>query len=236
MQERYLGDSHDFAKYALLRHLSQSMSARLGVNWYLTRPEHVDTVGNNDGEKRHHLGSRQWHGWEPDILDQLRSFSLLSQRRIQRVAEMGILPADTLFVDDFVPVRERAAWHAEAQATLQPSSIVFLDPDNGFEVRSMTPRRAPKYALHSEAIDYVRRGKIVVGIQFARQCDPISKALMVRTHLMAAGGLHDAIPVIRARMAPNLLFISISPPAAAAELSGAIRLFAQNREKIEIIE
>ena len=55
MQERYLGDSHDFLKYALLRHLSGELGLRLGVDWYLTRPESVDCPGNNDGEKRQHL-------------------------------------------------------------------------------------------------------------------------------------------------------------------------------------
>ena len=34
MRERYLGDSHDFLKYALLRHQSGELGLRLGVNGY----------------------------------------------------------------------------------------------------------------------------------------------------------------------------------------------------------
>jgi hypothetical protein len=236
VQERYLGDSHDYAKYALLRHLNAAMAGRLGINWYLTQPEQVDAVGNNDGEKRHHLGNRLWTGWEADIRDRLESFSLITERRITRIPEIGILPGDTLFVDDLVPVVGRATWHKNAQAKLHESSIVFLDPDNGFEVRSMSRKRAPKYAFYSEAIDYVRQGKTVVAIQFARQCDPVNKALTVRRHLMTTGGYQSAIPVIRARMAPNLLFIFLSPPSAVGELTFAIKEFARGREKIEIIE
>jgi hypothetical protein len=33
MQLRYLGDSHDYIKFALLRHLHRSLNIRIGVNW-----------------------------------------------------------------------------------------------------------------------------------------------------------------------------------------------------------
>jgi len=46
MQEGYLGDSHDFLKYALLRRLHARTGMRLGVNWYRTEPEAVDHLGS----------------------------------------------------------------------------------------------------------------------------------------------------------------------------------------------
>ncbi|HEV2488092.1 MAG TPA: hypothetical protein VGT08_21400 [Terracidiphilus sp.] len=47
MQERYLGDVHDYIKFALLRHLEKALDVRIGVNWYLTDPEN-----NEDGGQR----------------------------------------------------------------------------------------------------------------------------------------------------------------------------------------
>jgi hypothetical protein len=211
------------------------IGGRLGVNWYLTRPENVDPVGNKDGEKRHHIGVKRWRGWEYDLLGKLSSLSLLSDRRIERIGQLEILPPDTLFVGEQVPVEGRALWHERAGKRVSEASIVFLDPDNGFEVPSMSRRRAPKYAFYSEAADYLRMGKIVVSIQFARQCDPITRGQAVRLRLMEVSNLHDAVPIIRARMAPNLLFIAQAPALIKAQLTLAIESFAQNREKIDLI-
>ena len=85
MQERYLGDSHDFLKYALLRHLHRTLDIRLGVNWYLTRPEHVDKAGNNDGEKRHHLKGGAWRGIDPDLYDVIAKFDDPAHRAIANI-------------------------------------------------------------------------------------------------------------------------------------------------------
>ena len=44
MQERYLGDVHDFFKYRFLRHLASETSYRIGLNWYRPRLEDVDLM------------------------------------------------------------------------------------------------------------------------------------------------------------------------------------------------
>ena len=50
MQHRYVGDRNDFIKYALLRRVRKALGEpSLGVNWYLTDPEKVDT----DAEHSH---------------------------------------------------------------------------------------------------------------------------------------------------------------------------------------
>ena len=58
MQEKYVGDTPDFVKYALLRALCVDNDdyppLRLGVNWYLTLGDEVDRADNMDGEMRHH--------------------------------------------------------------------------------------------------------------------------------------------------------------------------------------
>lgn len=236
MQERYLGDSHDYAKFALLRHVGTRLDGQIGVNWYLTDPGFVDKVGNKDGEQRHHLPKR-WAGWEGDILDELRKFASFSERRINQIPKLSILPSNTLYFEELVPTVDRLLWHQRAQNALAQASIVFLDPDNGLEVASMSRKRAPKYALYSEAADYCRDGKIVILIQFARQCDPVNKASVVREKLSNFAGLggRGHMPVVRARMAPNVLFLFLAPPSSEAKLADAITSFSNGRDKIEII-
>ena len=76
MQTRYLGNSHDFIKFALLRHVHRHCGLRLGVNWYLTSADEVDRHGSSDGEMRHHLTHLAWRAWDPDLLEAVRDFEL----------------------------------------------------------------------------------------------------------------------------------------------------------------
>lgn len=235
MQERYLGDSHDYVKYSLLRHLSQALDMRIGLNWYLTQSEQVDKVGNKDGEKRHHFGSKVWDGWDVGLLAQLEGLQHPSSRSLARFYCSGILPGNTLFFDDIVPIVDRDKWHRRAADGLSPADLIFLDPDNGFEIASMARKRSPKYALFREAADFVCAGKTVVSIQFARQCNPIDRALKVREQFSKVVGCEIPIPVIRARLSPNLLFITSAPLSQASAVASAIKAFADGRDKIELV-
>lgn len=235
MQERYLGDSHDFLKYALLRHLNAQLGVRVGVNWHLARPENVDRPGNNDGEKRHHLKGGSWQKIDPDLLQKIAEFSDSSNRQIGRVADLEILPQQTLFFEDYLCSSERSKWHANALSELAGSDLIFLDPDNGFEVASMTRRTEPKYALFDEARDYYERGQIVVGIQFARQCDPVARAVDVRKALQQACGGAQPLPVVRGRVAPNILFVTVAPPQLVPAVASALEQFASHAAKIELV-
>lgn len=226
MQERYLGDSHDFLKYALLRKLKQSLGLKLGINWYLTRPEEVDRPDNNDGEKRHHLTAPHWALIDHELFNVIRQFELPSSRRLKHVGEWGLLPNDTVYFDEAVPASDRDGWLRRSMETLAPASLVFMDPDNGFEVASMTRKTRPKYSLFEEAAAYANNNQAVVGIQFARQCDPIKRAAGIRDRLVEQHGERAMLPVIRGRVAPNILFFTIAPAARLADFDHAIRGFA----------
>lgn len=235
MQERYLGDSHDFLKYGLLRHFHRELDLQLGVNWYLAKPENVDRPGNNDGEKRHHLKGGVWKALDPDLFDRISGFEDPAERRLDRIAAWGVLPPLTAYYSENICSSDRHSWHANGLNALEGCDLVFLDPDNGFEVPSMTSRTAPKYALYKEAADYVRRGKVVVGIQFARQCDPIARAREVRQRFLDACGGGSVLPVVRGRVAPNILFVTAAPGPLVAAIDASIRNFCNRSEKVELV-
>jgi hypothetical protein len=235
MQERYLGDSHDFLKYALLRHIRKTTGLRLGINWYLTSPEQVDRPGNNDGEKRHHLRGGVWEEADPELFARIHSFDAPANRTLANVADLGILPRDTYYYDNPVSALDRHGWHAAGLDALGQSDLVFLDPDNGFEVKSMTTRTQPKYALYDEAASYHATGKAVIAIQFARQCHPVQRAADVRQKLVALCGQSANLPVLRGRVAPNLLFFAIAPAEMTPSIDGALRGFAEKCGKVDLI-
>lgn len=235
MQERYLGDCHDFLKYALLRHLNASLGVRLGINWYLTKPEAVDRPGNNDGEKRHHLKGGIWHATDPELLQGLRGFEDRARRTFTNVAEWGLLPRDTVYFDDEVSSVDRPGWHQRSLNALASTDLVFLDPDNGFEVQSMTRRTTPKYALFSEAQEHLAAGKMVVAIQFSRQCDPVVRAQAIRSELEQRCGAIAGVPVVRGRVAPNILFFTLAPKLASDLISETLSAFAAKCGKVDLI-
>jgi len=235
MQERYLGDSHDFVKYALLRYLHSNLNLRVGVNWYLTERT-IDHCSNNDGEKRHHLKGGSWQRWDASLFDSIRIFEEKKHRVLRKVSAHKILPADTLYFEDIVPTSDRTLWHERGMSALSGADIVFLDPDNGFEVKSASSKKLPKYSLYSEAVDYHKQGKIVVSIQFARQCCPERKARDIRANLYEQASYTAQLPILRGRVAPNILFIFLAPSADASRLTQTLINFsAMSEGKAELI-
>ena len=228
MQEHYLGDVHDFMKYALLRSLSEQLELRLGVNWYHTRTE-PDSI---DGNKRDFLSSAEWAGWEPDLVERIAGLQDPSDRRFGRFSELGILPASTIYHEDPVPTADRKAWQESARKTLTDAHMVFLDPDNGFEVSSMQSHTSVKYALFQEAVDFLRDGKVVITIQFAPRQPVVSYARTRRSELHEVSETRHCLPVIRGRAAsPNILFFALAPTNRIPRVERALGNFAKGSPK-----
>jgi hypothetical protein len=163
MRHNFVNDIGDYAKYALLRALctSSQPTIRLGVIWYLT--EHVER--NNDGRKRSHLLTTGWDDLDPDLLARMRqienSLSSSDQLNLNLIEASGVLPHSTAYFSEPIPrvrgtarqrVSERAAWFERARKAVSDCDLVFLDPDNGLEVRSVpiTSPVSSKYTTVAE--------------------------------------------------------------------------------------
>lgn len=244
MQERYLGDVHDFVKYALLRFLHDALGLRIGVNWYKSCPEDLGESYSDDGEQRYHLKNGEWEEWDSDLFKRILHFEHSAERRLDRIRVLGILPADTLYFEDIVPVevKERCSWHQRARSIFTDTDLVFLDPDNGFQVKSMKPQKSPNYSFFQEAVDFLLMDKVVVGIQFARQCDPKEWGITRREQLHALAGNRDILPIVSGRVSPNILFLTLAPPQRVKQVRKAILdfsncspKFARDKRRAEII-
>ena len=186
MRHNYAGDQGDYTKYALLNQLAGDGQLVVGINWYLT--EHHEN--NADGGVRPHLEKPgEWEHLDTPLLtrmvDVFREVAA-DDRRVQLLHDLQMLhgvktqPVAPVFFDDPLPtggmataarIAAREAWHRAAMAKLHASDIVFLDPDNGFEVKSRGPisKWRCKYATYAEVNDYLAAGKSVVPYQHARR-------------------------------------------------------------------
>ena len=232
MQERYLGDVHDFFIFRFLRHLALETAFKIGLNWYLTRPEDVDPPNCKDGEQRFHLLGRdreQWKEWDTDLFEKLLTFKEIGGRNLSHFYQQRILGGQTRYFDEFVPTAQNKVdeWHRRALKHLLDCDLVFLDPDNGFEVKSAKGRKAAKYARYRHIAAYCEAGKAVVCIQSARQCNPVEKAIEIRKQLKSQVEPAEVLPIIRGRLSPNLLFVPIAPTNKMQELTVAVHSFAE---------
>jgi hypothetical protein len=175
VRHNFVNDIGDYAKYALLRALCANGQAtiRLGVIWYLT--DHTEQ--NGDGRKRAHLSQDGWGNLDPDLLKSMRRIegTLASQDEldVSLIEASDILPPDTAYFSEAIPrlersvhqrVLARAAWFSRAQQAVARCNLVFLDPDNGLEVRSapITSPLASKYATVAEIAALLENGTGVV--------------------------------------------------------------------------
>jgi hypothetical protein len=236
LQERYLGDVHDFMKYALLRHLHRDLGLSIGVNWYLTDPLKVDGPGNNDGNQRHHLKGGVYNHIDFDLLQSLNHFNDATQRKLADFETSRILPEGTSFFGPEVPVNDRNEWHNRALEHLKNQDLVFIDPDTGFRVPSASNSKLPKYALYEEAMDYLAQDKVVMCIQFAPRCDPDQRARDIRTRFMAAVGKKADLPAIRCRVTPNILFLFLANEHRHPSLKASLESFGDvERRKVQLV-
>ena len=98
MQDRYVGDIGDFAKYALLRRLAGlpgQRPMRVAVVWCLF----PDEIHNSDGRHISYLGRAEFAGLDDELRVILREIVHSGSRCISAVAAGGVLPCGTVFYD-----------------------------------------------------------------------------------------------------------------------------------------
>ncbi len=163
MKDQYVGDIGDYTKLGLLRAV-QEMGLSIGVNWYLTPNDN-----KTDGRHTKYLDSACD---TPDITlhNVLKRIVGSDLRSVAELEESTILNNAVYFNEllDFSnrPDKRqfRDAWHKQALSDLRHQEIVFLDPDNGLEVKSSKPysSNGNKYTTYQEIVDYFENGASVI--------------------------------------------------------------------------
>ena len=129
--------------------------------WYRTIPL-PNEKRNNDGERTHYPDRAKC---DPDLYKALQKIIQDNNRNVEAIRKAGVLPTTTfyeaLLTLDMIP---RQAWLEEASNCIQDCDVLFLDPDNGLQVQSVSPgsMKAPKYVFWDDFSFYEPERSLII--------------------------------------------------------------------------
>lgn len=134
MQDRYVGDIGDYAKYSLLNALAEGQ--KLGVAWY----KFPNEMHNSDGKHVSYLDNpEEWADRDSTVFNSLNEIVKNKGRSLYAVQKAGFLNCTT-FADEILSHQSndsrmratwRKSWFQRVRKQLSECSLVFADPDNG---------------------------------------------------------------------------------------------------------
>ena len=163
VKNQYFGDVNDYRKYGLLRAVGHA-GLTIRVVWMLTPND-----GRTDGTGTTYLGKPfTWRDYDPELYDQLHAWVSHNQRAVRLIEQSHLLPA-ARFISSHVPddAAGRARYAEALVSGSQGAEVVFLDPDNGVEVRSRPYGRkdSSKYVYWREVQALAEAGRSVLVYQ-----------------------------------------------------------------------
>jgi hypothetical protein len=134
MKDQYFGDVNDYKKYGLLRSIIKATDLHIFIAWMLTSGD-----GSSDGKFISYLEQpEKWSKFDPVLFDKIRSLiNPQLKREVKLIEKSGLLPK-TKYFSKYVPdsAEIRNDWFKSLIEQAEESDLIFLDPDNGFEVKS----------------------------------------------------------------------------------------------------
>ncbi len=167
MKDQYFGDVGDFGKYGIIRYLINTIpEVHIGVNWFLTENDI-----RSDGKHIDYLTkSMELRECDSILYDFLRECVMNDLRSVSQIEDSTLL-GDTLFYSDLLDYSKakgqlqkridfRANWFANSINRLIGSHIIYVDPDNGLEVKSQSlyGPNGVKYISYDEIKMYYESG------------------------------------------------------------------------------
>jgi hypothetical protein len=164
--------------------------------------------GGSDGGFRTYLDHpSRWRSHDPELFDWLSStVTTPVARNVDQIERSSMLRGATYF-SEIVPddALARARWSQRMTTAVSEHDLVFLDPDNGMQVRSKPSGRkdSSKYALWSEVSAITSAGSSALIYQHFRREERSVFAARMMTELSEQTGL----PLIEAFRTPHVLFL-----------------------------
>lgn len=208
MKDQYFGDINDYRKYGFIRLILRSYKFRLLVAWMLTPDD-----ASSDGKFTDYLSKPlQWRSYDHELYEGLQQ--LMNQKDSRKVAlieQTNLLPGARYF-SRIVPdsFNDRVSWSQELLSTSEDFELVFLDPDNGLEVKSKPYGRkgSLKYLYLREVNSLWEQGKSLLIYQhFCRvERNIFIERIKQSLHLSAKGSLVSAF------VTPHVVFFLALQP------------------------
>lgn len=170
MKNQYYGDINDYKKYSLIRHLTGEGELEAAVCWVLTEDDNL-----SDGSKIDYLmNPEKWRRYDPVVFEQLRNDILIrGLRRVENLEHSKILSNCRFYTQPIKDeVKERDRFFDEFYRFSKDVDLIFFDPDNGLEIKSV-PRgrtKSSKYLYWNELKLFYNKGSSILLYQhFPRQ-------------------------------------------------------------------
>ena len=134
MKNQYFGDINDYMKYGLIRLLTSYGQVRTAICWMLTPND-----GNTEGKFTDYLHRPEfWRGYDPLVYDHLKNIVLGKTREVYAAQSDGILPNCVFYPTLLSDKPEiRARYFEGFERASKGCELIFFDPDNGLEVKSI---------------------------------------------------------------------------------------------------
>lgn len=147
MKNQYFGDINDFRKYIIIKGLAEAGMEPISIIWMLTE----DIENNKDGRKIKFIEADKYKNIDSELYSILTKN--ISNRNVSVIENSNYFKNVTYF-NELVPCKEilRREWFERVKKNVQNSKLVFFDPDNGIEIKSIRKNssHSVKYIYWSE--------------------------------------------------------------------------------------
>lgn len=164
MKNQYFGDINDYRKYGLIRSILSAGKFRMLIAWMLTPDD-----GSTDGRFTNYDVLR---GHDGELYEGIQNLLKGNARKVSLLEQTNLLPGATYYSRDMTDdIKDRLSWAQELILRSHNSDLVFLDPDNGIEVKSKPYGRknSSKYLYWRELIELWAKGKSILIYQHFRR-------------------------------------------------------------------
>ena len=235
MQERYAGDIHDFFKINFLEFIFNGLRQKIGLNWYLAKPEllGISELKKKDGEKRKYLESPEFIKINPGLIEELKIFKSIQNRRINKFSTIPKFNNFIKFYNSALPLKNREKWFNKSLIFFKDLETIFLDPDNGISFKELGKKNI-KYLKLQELCQYYANGKTITFTQFQSFNLSYKEYLKKIFWHLNRHGLRTDYPVIRNRTGPNTFYITVGK-IKNNKYESLIKSYAQNFARVELV-
>ncbi len=179
MKNQYFGDINDYRKYGLLRLLSGRGKLKTAVCWMLT-PDDQSSDGRHIKYLRYPL---LWSQYDSELYNWLQETVIKKHcRTVSAFEKNGLLPS-AYFYRDILPddARGRPGYFKSFMDIAQSSDLIFFDPDNGIEVKSVPYGRkgSSKYLYWREIVAAYITGHSVLAYQHFPRVKGIKRDMFI---------------------------------------------------------
>jgi len=189
MKNQYVGDINDYFKYGILRTLAAGGFTPMHIGWMLTPDD-----SRSDGSLTSYLSQpANYRSYDPALFELMGSvFKPGCERSIELIEAGNILPGAE-FESGLVPqpLPERAAYIQRIANHTVGKKLLFLDPDNGLEIKSVPKGRknADKFLFFDEVATLFATGaSLLIYQHYPRvQREPYTRSLCERLSTTVGG-------------------------------------------------